>query len=491
MNPCVAISPWTGLYIGLFLSLVSVGVCSAILFRINWLVSRLKHGASRLASGQLHLRLPIEGPPELAALAESLNQMAAQLVQRLEDLTRQRNEIDSVLASMTEGVLATDLDVRVLRLNHAAANLLAIDPDRAMGRTLHEVVRNTALQQFIAEVLATQLPLQGELTLRPALPRPEATIPRTIPDRPAPNPPAPEAPDAPSPLRGGATEAEAASLGGVRSLPLERDRFVRIQGAPLRDAMGTLSGVVVVLHDVTRLQQLENVRRDFVANVSHEIKTPVAAIKASAETILDSVSEDDQENQDAVRFLQIIVRQSDRLNALMDDLLALARLEQETQQRAVAVKPGRLMEVVQGSVDACRLLARDRGVTVVVEGDATLEAPVNAGLLDRAVINLVDNAIKYGRSTQGDPVVRVRVSGHGPEAIIAVTDDGPGIDAEHLPRIFERFYRPDKARSRAVGGTGLGLAIVKHVSQAHGGRVTVQSTPGQGSTFSIHLPRGP
>jgi two-component system phosphate regulon sensor histidine kinase PhoR len=241
----------------------------------------------------------------------------------------------------------------------------------------------------------------------------------------------------------------------------------------------------VVLNDITRLQRLETIRRDFVANVSHELKTPITAIKGSVETLLSGVM---SEAESATRFLEIIARQADRLNAIIEDLLALSRIEQEEERIGIQLTSVAVRDVLQSAALSCQLKARDKQVTLSIDGPDDLHFPVNAPLLEQALINLIDNAIKYSPDG-GEVQLTARADATG--LTITVRDFGCGIAREHLPRLFERFYRVDKARSRKQGGTGLGLAIVKHIIQAHGGQVQVDSTPGEGSLFTLRLPVAP
>jgi two-component system phosphate regulon sensor histidine kinase PhoR len=264
------------------------------------------------------------------------------------------------------------------------------------------------------------------------------------------------------------------------------ERFLQAQAAPLSDAAGQRIGVLIVMHDVTRLRRLEVIRRDFVANVSHEIKTPITAIKGAVETLDDAV-DDLGLDDSARRFLGIIARQADRLHNIVEDLLSLARIEQETERDRIALERVDLNEVARAAVSACMLQADAKQIKVELRRADSAEVMANAQLLEQAVINLLDNAIKYSPSG-----TRVSIACAAPDddagAQVIVSDQGVGIDSDHLPRLFERFYRTDKARSRAQGGTGLGLAIVKHIAQAHGGTVSVESQVGRGSTFRIHLP---
>jgi two-component system phosphate regulon sensor histidine kinase PhoR len=241
-------------------------------------------------------------------------------------------------------------------------------------------------------------------------------------------------------------------------------------------------GAVVVFNDVTRLKRLEAVRRDFVANVSHELKTPVTSIKGFTETLLDGASEDPEASR---RFLQIIAGQADRLNSIIEDLLALSTLEATREGRPALVEAD-VCDVVTVAMEICGPKAQAKGIRMDAACTPEAHAPINPPLLEQAVVNLIDNAVKY--SPEGSEV-HVSLEQSHDQIVIRVADYGPGIAREHLPRLFERFYRVDKARSRDLGGTGLGLSIVKHIAQVHGGRVSVESTLGRGSTFSIYLPR--
>jgi len=237
-----------------------------------------------------------------------------------------------------------------------------------------------------------------------------------------------------------------------------------------------------VLHDVTRLRKLERIRSDFVANVSHELKTPITSIKGFVETLLDGAM---HQPEDTERFLRIVAAQSDRLNEIIEDLLTLSRLEQDTQRAGISLQRGRIRDVLEAAVGVCELKASEKNVAVKLTCDAELRAEINAAMLEQAVVNLISNAVKY--SPEGAAVL-LEATADLSELVIRVRDHGCGIGLEHLPRLFERFYRVDKARSRKLGGTGLGLAIVKHIAQAHGGRAAVDSTPNEGSAFSLHLP---
>jgi two-component system phosphate regulon sensor histidine kinase PhoR len=263
--------------------------------------------------------------------------------------------------------------------------------------------------------------------------------------------------------------------------------LLQTHAVPLRDEDNKSMGVLLVMNDLTKLNRLENIRQDFVANVSHELKTPITAIKGYVETLLDGALED-QDN--ARRFLGIVVRQANRLDAIVDDLLTLSRIEDRENKEEIPLAPAEVGAVLESALQTCAVHADEKDIVVQVECDDELYAPINQPLLEQAVINLLNNAIAY--SPHGS-LITLRCQGsrtmRGEEFVhFSVIDNGPGIAKEHLPRLFERFYRCDKARGRDQGGTGLGLAIVKHIAQAHNGTVEVESSPGKGSTFTITLP---
>ena len=244
-----------------------------------------------------------------------------------------------------------------------------------------------------------------------------------------------------------------------------------------------LARVKAVLRRAARQAFREDMRQDLVANVSHELKSPITAIKGCAQILVEG---DFDDRDEADRFLNTIVKQADRANAIIEDLLVLAKAQEENEMAGATLEKARIQDVLNAAAQACELKASQRNIRVAVACQAEVEARINARLLEQAAINLIDNAIKYG-----DPKSEVRVAADqtGTEVVINVQDSGRGIPREHIARLFERFYRVDKARSQELGGTGLGLAIVKHIAQVHGGYTNVDSAPGRGSTFSIHLPR--
>jgi two-component system phosphate regulon sensor histidine kinase PhoR len=418
--------------IGGLLALLALGVTFAISRQYGRKMQEFKQSAARLAEGELAHRLAIPDSDELAGLAESLNRMAAQLESRMQTVVSQRNQIEAVLSSMLEGVIAVSRDERILSINPAAARWFDLDPEKVRDRNLPEAIRNLAIQKFVTRSLKSRAPVEDDVAV----------------------------------YRNG-------------------ERILNIKSAPLLDVGPEPIGILIVFNDVTQLRRLEDMRREFVANVSHEIRTPLTAIKGFVETLHHNIVETPEEVE---RFLAIIAKHVDRLNTIIEDLLMLSRIENEGERGAIRRERTRLRDLFQNAVQICRTQADEKRIRIELAGDEGLEAMVDPVLLEQAVVNLLDNAVKY---SDPEKTVRVRAQAVDYEIQIQVQDHGIGIEEKHLPRLFERFYRVDKARSRALGGTGLGLAIVKHIAQAHGGHVTVESRLGEGSRFTIHLPRDP
>ncbi|MCK4577574.1 MAG: PAS domain-containing protein [Candidatus Marinimicrobia bacterium] len=392
-------------------------------------VLAMKRQAEQFASGDLQGRMPIPLTEELASLAVSLNGMAEQLDYRIGIITQQRNEQRTILASMIEGVIAVDNDEKIIRINQAAARLFEIDEKDILGRPIQEIIRHYGIHQFVQKALTDEMNLEKELVLN----------------------------------RG-------------------RKFFFQVTGSILRNEAGMRIGVLLVLNDITRLKHLETMRRDFVANVSHELKTPITSIKGFVET-LRSDNTLDEENIE--RFLEIIARQSDRLNTIIDDLLTLASIEQMETDTPLEFQEAPLLPIVEAVVQDSSPVISKRNTTVEIDCQESLTASVNVHLLEQALTNLIGNAARYGND-EGRVIITVRDEKN---IIIEVADDGPGIPPEHLPHLFTRFYRIDRDRSRKAGGTGLGLAIVKHIALAHNGAIEVKSELGVGSKFTLKLPK--
>lgn len=414
---------------GLAVMLIAVGVAFVLSTRVLRPLAALETGAGRFAAGDLSHRVPVANAREIAAVAEAMNRMAAQLRDRIGAIETQRGELETLLASLGEGVVAVDAAERILYANDRAAELLGTSATAMRGHDLREAIRHPGLQEVILGALKTGEPAEAGVVLRG-----------------------------------------------------DRDTYLQGRAVPLRDAGNGVRGAVIVMNDLTRIHRLMVLRRDFVANVSHELKTPLTAIGGFVETMLDP---DPPPEADRQRFLGIVLRQVQRLQTLVDDLLGLARIEQQAEDGALETAVTPVKTVVDDALETCRRTALDGGVAIGADVADGLSARMDADRIGRAVVNLLDNAIKH--SPTGSQV-RVECRAAGSHVEFSVTDHGSGIEPQHLPRLFERFYRVDKARSRRDGGTGLGLAIVKHIVQAHGGQVAVESRPGEGSRFSFRIP---
>ena len=414
---------------GLVIALFAAALSLIVSRRITRPIEELRKGAESFARGDFQCTLPVSESEEIGGLAEAMNEMARQLHERINTIIGQRNEIEGVLCSMIEGVIAVDMDERVLSMNNAAARMFGCNASEAQGRSIQEIVRNTVLREFVTDTLSSEKPVERDVVL---------------------------------------------SSNG--------DLFLSGHGTLLQDAQGKQIGALIVLNDVTRLRRLEEIRRDFVANVSHEIKTPITAIKGFVETLREGAVKNPD---DAERFLGIIEKHVERLEAIIEDLLSLSRIERGTEREENELVENSVKDVLDTAIQVCEVGAVARKIDIELSCPENLSAKMEPRLLEQAVVNLLDNAVKYSNEESS---IRVEASQGEGEIILSVRDEGCGIEKKHLSRLFERFYRVDKARSRQLGGTGLGLAIVKHIAQAHGGHVNVESTPGKGSTFSIYLP---
>jgi two-component system phosphate regulon sensor histidine kinase PhoR len=390
-------------------------------------VRELERVAIRLGTGESGVRAREQPADELGRLGRTINTLASLLRLRLQALERERDERERILAHMGDGVVLIDSDDRVVHANRSLAAILGMPLPPAAGTAFQEFARSPELVELLHAARASDQPVELELRLW------------------TPN-----------------------------------QRRVRVAATRLRgEADGS---AMLVLHDLTEIERLNQVRQDFVANVSHELKTPLTSLKGYAETLLEG-GLDDVENREG--FVRIIRDQSARLQNLVDDLLSLADLERpDVRLRREAFD---LREAVERQVTTLRARAAQAQLTLDLEPGE--ETPVVADRLriDQVVANLLDNALKY--TERGG--IRVRVGHGGSVAWCEVSDTGPGIPPEDVSRVFERFYRVDKARSREKSGTGLGLSIVRHILALHGGRVTVASEVGRGSTFRFEIPQNP
>ncbi|MDR2186161.1 MAG: PAS domain-containing protein [Treponema sp.] len=362
---------------------------------------------------------------EFTALEGALRSMAAELKGRIRTAREESRRLEAILNGMSEVVLAMDEHLRLSLINPQARDLFLISA--GTGLSLLEATRSTELEEAARRVLAENQPLEFEMTIHGP----------------------------------------------------EKSRRFRVFAGPLSHTAG--EGVIMVLGDITRLVRLEQIRRDFVANVSHELRTPIQLVKGFSETLLDTSLDDREQIR---RCIGIILKNAEAMENLTNDLLSLAALEDGNYRPEMELR--NIRELITEAALSADFLARKKGSSIVIDCSPDLSARVNSLLMVQALINLMDNAVKYSPSGS-----RVRAGAHTAgekDLIFEVQDEGPGIPAQHLERIFERFYRIDKARSREAGGTGLGLAIVRHIALLHGGTAEAESHAGEGSTFRIRIP---
>jgi two-component system phosphate regulon sensor histidine kinase PhoR len=396
--------------------------------RVTRPILQMQKAAGRMAQGDFTEKAPYRVSGELGELATALNAMSSQLEARIRELSEEKADLGAILAGMTEGVLVARSDGTVRLTNQALRQQFGITED-TVGKTVLEAFRNVPLQELIAEVVQ-----EGDVAAREL------------------------------------------------SFLTPNERTYELSATRLQGSDGTVTGVIVVFHDITRMRQFENTRKEFVANVSHELRTPLSIIKGYVETLLD---EQPPDGEMARQFLNTIQRHSRRLEALIADLLSISALE--SQQARLNFEPVSMRAVAESVLDELARQAQEKSIAVSLEFPERLpDVRADAQRLHQVLFNLLDNAIKY---TQAGGHVTILATEKDGAIEAAVADDGVGIGPEHLPHVFERFYRVDKARSRELGGTGLGLSIVKHIVQSHGGRVWAESQIDKGSTFYFTLPR--
>ncbi len=376
----------------------------------------------------------VEATPKTQEVVEVLSTLDIETQKarhQMENIVGQKRELDAVLESMAEGVIAIDSRERILNMNSAALALLGLSDLPAGKPSIQEVIRNSEFQKIARQILLSHHSIQDDIVFY--------------------------------------TD--------------QTEVILQVNAVPLQNSEGESMGALFVFHDITKLRKLESMRSDFVANVSHELKTPITSIKGFVETLLDGAIDSPA---DARRFIEIVGKQSERLSDIIDDLLSLSRLEQGGDEDQISREPILVRTVIESATLACQHEAREKNISIEVSCDPSLSFNVNSHLVEQALVNLISNGLKYS-----DDRNRIEISAElvQDEIRLRVQDFGSGISKVHLPRLFERFYRVDKARSRKLGGTGLGLAIVKHIAQAHKGYINVESTVGEGSTFTLHLPQ--
>ena len=391
-------------------------------------IKQITETAQKIAKGRLGERIHIFSRDEIGNLSRTFNTMAYQLEETIKRTTNEKERLATILETMVDGLIALDTERKVMIINSAATKMFGVTEEEAKGKTLIEINRNKELTESVQKVYETREPVSTEINVH----YPEETI-------------------------------------------------LRTHLAPITHNKVHIRGVVIIFTDITELRRLEKMRTEFVGNVSHELKTPLTSIKGYVETLLEMELE---ESSIVKKFLGVINKESQRLACLIDDLLDLSRLENKQKQRLM---PTMLGDVIGDVISVLRPKAVSKDLDLEITIPEFLPRVMGVkDQLTQVLMNLVDNAIKY---TPDGGYVKVTARPDKEWVEIRVEDDGIGIPPGDMERIFERFYRVDKARSRQMGSTGLGLSIVKHIIKGHGGHISVESAPGEGSTFIVKLKR--
>lgn len=424
--------------IALVLVLTTVAAALASLYvsrRITRPVEKMRQGAQAFSTGDLTSQLSIPDTEELSQLARAMNYMAAELNKKIMDVKNRSRELEAVHTSMEEGVIAISAQEQIITINKAAAKIFDFPPDTLKAKHVLEVARNYDLQVFLKKALATAEPVEDDIVI-----------------------------DA------------------------DERMVLNIHSSALYDIHDARMGTLIIFRDMTRIRLLETMHKDFAANVSHELKTPLTTIKGFIETLQQMTADGDHTAPESSaqfgRFLGIIEKNVNRMVRLIDDLLALSRLER-LKGTDIELETHPLAGSIHKVARFCADRAESLGISMDVHCPDAIVGMVDPTLIEQAVYNLVDNALKYGGEGTSISIHAELKDGN---MEIQVKDTGTGIDASHLPKIFNRFYRVDKGRSRDQGGTGLGLAIVKHIVQYHNGRINVESRRGKGTCFTMTIP---
>ncbi|MFA5176527.1 MAG: ATP-binding protein [Candidatus Omnitrophota bacterium] len=388
-------------------------------------LNKIINASRRFAEGDFSQRVYYDSRDEIGELASTLNRMAQDMENKIKEIEAQNQQLKTIFQNMVEGIIVTDKSGGIVSVNQAIEEIFSIASRKAKGRPFLEVIRNTDMAEIIRVVLEEKRFFSSELAL---------------------------------------------------VYPVQK--VFQVNASPLFEK-DRINGCLLVIHDISEVRRLENIRRDFVANVSHELKTPLTSIKGFVETLLEGALEDKENNRS---FLKIIQGHAERLDSLVNDLLALSGLESKEMVLAKEeISPAHELDEIIAWFSS---LAKKKGIAIENELSPDIRLKADKGRIRQVFTNLLDNAVKFNKEKGS---VRIYAEETGGKIKISVEDSGIGIPAKDIPRIFERFYRVDKARSRELGGTGLGLSIVKHIVELHGGSVGVESTEGIGSKFWFTL----
>ena len=412
-------------------------ITSRLITRPLFLIGK---AAKKISKGDMMDPIPISqksffsGTEEISSITVALNEMAKELDKKIATITKEKNEQKNILNyiniiqySMSEGLIAIDLENKISTINKAASSYLDIDRKKDIGKQYDKKIRNKAIKKIIKSILKKQRPITKEIR-----------------------------------------------IGQMKKM------FFTVNGKVLKDQKLKPVGCLIVMTDVTRLKQLEAMRRVFVANVSHELKTPITSIGGYIETAQKDISLETKNE-----FLEKAIKQNNRLNSIIDDLLRLSRIEAIEDEDAFTLSTQKLLPIIEGSVEDIRENIKKYGIKVVIECSKDIYAKIDSQLMREALINLLENAIKYGVDNS---TVILSVKRKSNKILIDIENKGEVIPEKERDRIFNRFYRVDKSRSKKTGGTGLGLAIVKHISIVHNGTIEVHKSDGNTTVFRLTLP---
>ncbi|MDD5408744.1 MAG: ATP-binding protein, partial [Candidatus Omnitrophica bacterium] len=414
--------------IGLFFTLGLAFVLASVLAKaLIKPINRIIYASSKFAQGDFSRRIFQGSNDEIGMLGATLNKMAQDIEEKIREIATKNQHLEAIFNSMIEGVIVTDDSSRVISINHAIEELFDTMGPAMRGKFFLEGIRNSEIAELINSAMGLAKSISKEITL---------------------------------------------------IMPVQR--IIQVNVSPIFE-QDKVTGSVTVVHDITGIRRLETMRRDFVANVSHELKTPLTSIKGFVETLLEGAMED---KENSINFLKIINNHVDRLNTLIDDLLDLSYIE--SKEAVLSKDKLGLSGLVNEAMSGFKSQAKKKGIELSFESPQGLEIFADKSKIEQVLVNLIDNAIKYNKEKG---FVRIYSEQLADKIKIIIEDSGPGIPAKDIPRIFERFYRVDKARSRQLGGTGLGLSIVKHIIELHSGSVGVESIEGLGSKFWFILPQ--
>ncbi len=413
--------------IGALVLIVSLILCFYFAQNIGKIFNEIGNHSVKISEGNFNSYLPENNIIELDNLSKSINSMVNGIGSRIKTISRQKNESETILSSMSEAVLALDLNGKILMLNSSGYNLFNLNLDNTIGKSVYKLIRNSNILSFFEEIIEKQDLIEKEIKMT------------------------------------------------------NTDKVLISRGTILLDDLRKPIGAVIVFNDITKIHVLENIRKEFVANVSHELKTPVTAIKGFVETMISST-----DNKEQNKFLKIIENHTNRLNDIINDLLFLSRIEGKNERNKLDIKKSNILLILEASNFECQNLIEEKNIPLKIECSDKIKMNLNPRLMQVAITNLLINAIKYSDKNSKISIV---VKDQNKNLLISVIDSGIGIEEKHHGRLFERFYRVDSSRNRKEGGNGLGLAIVKHIIQTHNGEILIKSEVYKGTTFTINLPK--